>query len=151
MLPQSFFRRIKHNNTRFESGLKLFLSKFDMERLYDFEEEGIEGLMRSKEYEAAQNSDAKLKNLLDVSEEVKAKLCDLERWENITQESNHNLDFRYLFSCKTIYTVQNSLSTAVARTLTYLCHRNINALAFLLNSGPTGKISVPQISSIKEV
>ena len=94
--PQFIFlsRRIKHNNTRFESGLKLFLSRFDMERLYDFEEEGIEGLMRSKEDEAAQNSEAKLKNLMDVAEEVKAKLCDLERWENITQESNHNLDFR---------------------------------------------------------
>ena len=35
-------------NTRFESGLKLVLGKFDMERLYDFEEEGVEGLMRSK-------------------------------------------------------------------------------------------------------
>ena len=65
-----------------------------MERLYDFEEEGIDGLMRMKEEEAMQNTEAKMKNLLDTAEELKAKLDDLTRYEIINQETTNTLDFR---------------------------------------------------------
>ena len=63
-----------------------------MERLYDFEEEGIDGLMRMKEEEAMQNTEAKMKNLLDTAEELKAKLDDLTRYEIINQETTNSLD-----------------------------------------------------------
>ena len=43
-----FYRKCKGQNSRFESGLKLFLSKFDLERLYDFEEECVEGMLKEK-------------------------------------------------------------------------------------------------------
>ena len=85
---------MKGINTRFESGLKLVLGKFDMERLYDFEEEGVEGLLRTKEEEEQQNMSSKMKGLLDVSEELKAKLYDLERWEGMTQDTTQNLELR---------------------------------------------------------
>jgi hypothetical protein len=87
-------RRVKGINTRFESGLKLVLGKFDMERLYDFEEEGVEGLMRSKEEMEQQNLSSKLKNLMDVSEELKSKLYDLEKWETMSQEATQSLEYR---------------------------------------------------------
>ena len=44
-LCKYYYRKCKGQNSRFESGLKLFLSKFDLERLYDFEEECVEGKM----------------------------------------------------------------------------------------------------------
>ena len=87
-----FLQFSQGTTTKFESGLKLFLSKFDMERLYDFEEEGIDGLMRMKEEEAMQNTEAKMKNLLDTAEELKAKLDDLTRYEIINQVG---LDLQY--------------------------------------------------------
>ena len=46
-----FYRRCRGKNTRFESGLKLFLSRFDMERLYDFEEECVEGMLKERDLE----------------------------------------------------------------------------------------------------
>ena len=67
LLGKYIYRSVKGSNTKFESGLKLFLSKFDMERLYDFEEEGVEGYMRSKEEEAQQNITSKVTiSLIDV-------------------------------------------------------------------------------------
>ena len=82
------------NAVKFESGLMLFLGKFDMERLYDFEEEGVEAYLRAQEDAAAKNMDAKIKGLIDVSEELRSKLYDLERWESLSQEANSHLDFR---------------------------------------------------------
>lgn len=93
-LCKYLYRSCKGNNKRFESGLKLFLSKFDMERLYDFEEEAVERMMRSKEDERQQNMANRVKNLVDVSEELRTKLFDLERWETISQEMSQSLDFR---------------------------------------------------------
>ena len=93
-LGKYIYRRIKGRNTRFESGLKLFLSKFDMERLYDFEEEGVEGYMRHKEEERQQNSMSRLKNLLEVSEEMRTKFYDMERYEKETGEATRGLDYR---------------------------------------------------------
>ncbi len=46
LLGKHCYRTCKGANTRFESGLKLVLGKFDMERLYDFEEEGVEAYLR---------------------------------------------------------------------------------------------------------
>lgn len=65
ILCKYIYRQIKGTTTKFESGLKLFLSKFDMERLYDFEEEGIDGLIRMKEEEAMKNTEAKMKTLIE--------------------------------------------------------------------------------------
>lgn len=50
-----------------------------MERLYDFEEEGVEAYMRSKYEEKQNNVTSRLKSLIDVSEELKTKAYDLER------------------------------------------------------------------------
>ena len=50
------YRRCRGKNTRFESGLKLFLSRFDMERLYDFEEECVEGMLKERDLEFQVNT-----------------------------------------------------------------------------------------------
>ena len=49
----------KNSFFRFETGLKLVLSKHDMERLYDFEEECVDGLLQSKEMDSLQKSEAR--------------------------------------------------------------------------------------------
>ena len=88
------FRRCRDKNTRFESGLKLFLSKFDLERLYDFEEECVEGMLKEKDLESQRKTDVRVKSVQDMMEEVKMKMEDLERWETLTNESSQSIDFR---------------------------------------------------------
>lgn len=87
-------RQCKGINPRFESGLKLFLSKFDLERLYDFEEECVEGMMRGKENFTQHSTDVRVKNIFDMMEEVKGKVDDLDRWETVNQEANQNMEDR---------------------------------------------------------
>ena len=57
------YRRCRGKNTRFESGLKLFLSKYDLERLYDFEEECVEGMLKENELESQRKTDVRVKNV----------------------------------------------------------------------------------------
>ena len=65
-----------------------------MERLYDFEEECAEGLMQQKEDASLKKTDVRVKNVLEMMEDVRSKMEDLERWEERSQESNQNMDFR---------------------------------------------------------
>lgn len=41
-------RNVSHQRFQYDNGLKLFLEKEDMERLYDFEEECVEGYFREQ-------------------------------------------------------------------------------------------------------
>ena len=73
------YRKCRGLNTRFESGLKLFLSKFDLERLYDFEEECVEGMLKQRDLDAQRKTDVRVKSVQDMMEEVKLKMEDIER------------------------------------------------------------------------
>ena len=50
-----------------------------MERLYDFEEECAEGLMQQKEDESLKKTDVRVKNVLDMMEDLRGKMEDFER------------------------------------------------------------------------
>ena len=65
-----------------------------MERLYDFEEECAEGLTQQKVDESLKKTDVRVKSVLDMMDDVRSKMEDLERWETLTQESSHNVEFR---------------------------------------------------------
>ena len=65
-----------------------------MERLYDFEEECVDGLLQSKETDSMQRTEARIKTTLEVVEELRSKMEDLERWEQTTQEASNAAEFR---------------------------------------------------------
>ena len=65
-----------------------------MERLYDFEEECAEGLTQTREDESLKKTDVRVKNVLEMMEEVRSKMDDLERCEATTQESNQSVEYR---------------------------------------------------------
>ena len=44
----------------------MFLSKYDLERLYDFEEECAEGLWQQKDDESLKKTDVRVKSVLDM-------------------------------------------------------------------------------------
>jgi transient receptor potential cation channel subfamily M protein 3 len=43
--------------------LKLFLSKFDIERLYDFEEECVEGMLKENALESQRKTEVRVKSV----------------------------------------------------------------------------------------
>lgn len=45
----------------YDQGLKLFLDTDDLERLYDFEEESMEGLVREREVKAHMSTDERVR------------------------------------------------------------------------------------------
>ena len=65
-----------------------------MERLYDFEEECVDGLMQTKETDSMQSTDARIKTTLDIVEELKSKMEDFERWEASNQEAASSAEYR---------------------------------------------------------
>lgn len=66
-----------------DNGLKLFLEKDDMERLYDFEEECVEGYFREQEIVLNQSTDERIKATNDRVENMTQKIEDINQKENI--------------------------------------------------------------------
>ena len=123
-----FYRKCKGKNPKFESGLKLFLSKYDLERLYDFEEECIDGMLREKEAELLRKTDNRVKNVHDMMEEVKLKMEDLERWETLTNESSQQIDCRL----QRLEQISQQTANQLVSTVT-LCSRNFQNVKLRLD------------------
>lgn len=66
-----------------DNGLKLFLEKDDMERLYDFEEECVEGYFREQEIVLNQSTDERIKATNDRVENMTQKVEDINQKENL--------------------------------------------------------------------
>lgn len=65
-----------------DNGLKLFLEKDDMERLYDFEEECVEGYFREQEVVLNQSTEERIKTTNDRVENMTQKIEDINQKEN---------------------------------------------------------------------
>ena len=76
--------------------LKLFLDKEDLERLYDFEEECMEGLVREKELKLKQSTDERVRNIGRRMEEIESKLEDALKRTCEQNESIQKLSYRLM-------------------------------------------------------
>lgn len=77
-----------------DNGLKLFLEKDDMERLYDFEEECVEGYFREQEFILNQSTDERIKSTTDRVEHMSQKIEDINQKENLQTATVQNIEFR---------------------------------------------------------
>lgn len=66
-----------------DNGLKLFLEKEDMERLYDFEEECVEGYFREMDIALQQSTDERIKATNERVENMSQKVEDINQKENL--------------------------------------------------------------------
>lgn len=66
-----------------DNGLKLFLEKEDMERLYDFEEECVEGYFRETDIAMQQSTDERIKATNERVENMAQKIEDINQKENL--------------------------------------------------------------------
>lgn len=79
-----------------DNGLKLFLEKDDMERLYDFEEECVEGYFREQEVALYQSTDERIKSTNDRVENMTQKIEDINQKENL-QSATVQVSFTSIF------------------------------------------------------
>lgn len=77
-----------------DNGLKLFLEKEDMERLYDFEEECVEGYFHELALEIQQSTEERIKSTDERVENITQKIEDINQKENLQVASVQNIEFR---------------------------------------------------------
>uniref|UniRef100_A0A6P4EGP4 Transient receptor potential cation channel trpm isoform X1 n=1 Tax=Drosophila rhopaloa TaxID=1041015 RepID=A0A6P4EGP4_DRORH len=87
-------RKAKGLEVQRDNGLKLFLEKDDLERLYDFEEECVEGFFHEQEIILNQSTDERVKNTTDRVETMSQKIEDINQKENIQTATVQNIEFR---------------------------------------------------------
>lgn len=78
----------------YDNALKLFLDSDDLERLYDFEEECVEGYFREKETKLLLSSDERIKNTSERVENISQKVEDINQKENTQISSIQSVEFR---------------------------------------------------------
>ena len=77
-----------------DNGLKLFLEADDKERLYDFEEDCVEGYFREQELKLQMSTEERVKVTTERVEYMQQKIEDIEKKENSQSAS---LQVRFLF------------------------------------------------------
>ncbi|KAI9554622.1 hypothetical protein GHT06_019895 [Daphnia sinensis] len=80
----------------YDYGLKLFLDKDDLERLYDFEEESMEGLVREREAKQHQSTDERVRLIGERLDGMGSKIEDSYQKSAQHSDSLQSLDFRLM-------------------------------------------------------
>ena len=80
----------------YDYGLKLFLDKDDLERLYDFEEESMEGLVREREAKQHQGTDERVRLIGERLDAMGSKIEDSYQKSAQQNEGIQSLDFRLM-------------------------------------------------------
>ncbi|XP_026320800.1 transient receptor potential cation channel trpm [Hyposmocoma kahamanoa] len=80
-------RNVSNQRLQYDNGLKLFLEKEDMERLYDFEEECVEGYFREQEVKLSNSIEERVRNTTDRVEHITTKMEDLNQKANCQIQS----------------------------------------------------------------
>lgn len=115
-----------------DNGLKLFLEKDDMEKLYDFEEECVEGYFREQEIILLQSTDERIKSTDERVENMSQKIEDINQKENLQTASVQSIEFRL---CKVEESAEQILSHLA------VIHRFMSAHTSLQDNNMQGSIT----------
>lgn len=77
-----------------DNGLKLFLERDELEKLYDFEEECVEGFFHEQNSILLQSTEERIKNTDERVEVMAQKIEDINVKENLQSISVQNMEFR---------------------------------------------------------
>ncbi|KAF4525034.1 hypothetical protein B566_EDAN001947 [Ephemera danica] len=94
LLIQYCRQKVRGEEDTYDNGLKLFLEDEDMERLYDFEEECVEGYFREKEMKLQMSTEERIKLTTERVENMGQKIEDINQKENSQNSSIQALEFR---------------------------------------------------------
>ncbi|KAI8420339.1 hypothetical protein MSG28_008865 [Choristoneura fumiferana] len=127
-------RNVSHQRFQYDNGLKLFLEKEDMERLYDFEEECVEGYFREQEVKLSNSMEERVRNTTDRVEHITTKMEDLNQKANCQIQSVQSVEFRL-----------RKLEDVAEQTMNHLAviHRFMATHPSLVNRGSTDTLGPP--------
>ncbi|CAG4987141.1 unnamed protein product [Colias eurytheme] len=127
-------RNVSHKRFQYDNGLKLFLEKEDMERLYDFEEECVEGYFREQEIKLSNSLEERVRNTTDRVEHITTKMEDLNQKANCQIQSVQSVEFRL-----------RKLEDVAEQTMNHLAviHRFMATHPSLVNRGSTDTLGPP--------
>ncbi|XP_075981587.1 transient receptor potential cation channel, subfamily M isoform X3 [Anticarsia gemmatalis] len=127
-------RNVSHKRFQYDNGLKLFLEKEDMERLYDFEEECVEGYFREQEVKLSNSIEERVRNTTDRVEHITTKMEDLNQKANCQIQSMQSVEFRL-----------RKLEEVAEKTMNHLAviHRFMATHPSLVNRGSTDTLGPP--------
>ncbi|XP_072379429.1 transient receptor potential cation channel trpm isoform X4 [Diabrotica undecimpunctata] len=94
LLFKYFRRKMDGVEESYDNGLKLFLDKDEMERLYDFEEDCVEGYFAEQENKLQQSTEERIKITTERIEHLTQKVEDIITKENLQTTVLQNLDVR---------------------------------------------------------
>ncbi|XP_049817373.1 transient receptor potential cation channel trpm isoform X2 [Aethina tumida] len=87
-------RKMDGKEEMFDNGLKLFLDRDEMERLYDFEEDCVEGYFAEQESKLQQSTEERIKVTTERIEHLTQKVEDIHSKENMQTTLLQNLEVR---------------------------------------------------------
>lgn len=91
-------RKVQGVQETYDNGLKLFLDNEDLERLYDFEEECVEGYFREKDSKLHMSTEDRIKQTTERVENMFQKVEDINQKENNQNSSMQVGSINVLFS-----------------------------------------------------
>ncbi|XP_023311043.1 transient receptor potential cation channel trpm isoform X3 [Anoplophora glabripennis] len=87
-------RKMEGIEESYDNGLKLFLDRDEMERLYDFEEDCVEGYFAEQENKLQQSTEERIKVTTERIEHLTQKVEDIHTKENMQTTVLQNLEVR---------------------------------------------------------
>lgn len=87
-------RKMEGKEESYDNGLKLFLDRDEMERLYDFEEDCVEGYFAEQENKLQQSTEERIKVTTERIEHLTQKVEDIHTKENMQTTVLQNLEVR---------------------------------------------------------
>ncbi|XP_060536582.1 transient receptor potential cation channel trpm isoform X2 [Cylas formicarius] len=87
-------RKMEGKEEGYDNGLKLFLDRDEMERLYDFEEDCVEGYLAEQETKLQQSTEQRIKITTERIEYLTQKVEDIHSRENVQTTVLQNLEVR---------------------------------------------------------
>ncbi|XP_068620258.1 transient receptor potential cation channel trpm [Battus philenor] len=127
-------RNVSNKRFQYDNGLKLFLEKEDMERLYDFEEECVEGYFREQDIKLSNSIEERVKITTDRVEHLSTKMEDLNQKANFQIQSVQRVEIRL-----------QKLEDVAEQTMNHLAviHRFMATHPSLVNRGSTDTLGPP--------
>ncbi|GFV05721.1 transient receptor potential cation channel trpm [Trichonephila clavipes] len=140
LLVKYLLTRCQGKEDSFDHGLKLFLSESDVQNIYDFEEECVEGYFREKETQLHMSTEEQVRFTTERVEMMSQRVEDINHREKESSACIKTLEFRL--------TKLEDLAEQTAASLAVIHRYIVTSMAEPLSGKPGSVISHRTMSSI---
>lgn len=141
-------RKSKNLKEVCDNGLKLFLEKDDLEKLYDFEEECVEGFFHEQNLILMQSTEERIRNTDERCETMATKIEDINVKENMQSLSIQNMEFRLRKMEESTEQILNHLAVIHRFMSTHISNENLQgSMVNIPITLPSAAVGPPMLDS----